>query len=66
MTPSEDVIPAVQSHLHVLLSHEQSVTIATLPYFVSQAETYLFYIAHMLGVEHYWPFGLYQSTTQNC
>ena len=26
ITPNEDVIPAVQSRLHVLLSHEQSVT----------------------------------------
>ena len=65
MTPNEDVIPAVQSRLYVLLSHEQSVTIGTLPYIVSEVEP-LFYVAHMLGVEHCWPFGLYQTTTQNC
>ena len=66
MTPNEDVIPAVQSRLHVLLSHEQSVTIGTLPYFVSEAEPYFLYVAHMLGVEHCWPFELYQTTTRNC
>ena len=38
LTPNEEVIPAVQSHLPVLLSHEQQVTIDTLPYFVSEAE----------------------------
>ena len=38
MTPNEEVIPAVQSHLPVLLSHEQQVTIDTLPCFVSEAE----------------------------
>jgi hypothetical protein len=65
MTPNEDVIPAVQSRLHVLLSHEQSVTIGTLPYIVSEAEPYFLYVAHMLGVEDCWPFGLYQTTTQN-
>lgn len=42
MTPNEDVIPAVQSLLHVLLSHEQSVTIGTLPCFVPEAEPYFF------------------------
>ena len=66
MTPNEDVIPAVQSRLHVLLSHEQSVTIGTPPYFVSEAGPYFLYVAHKLDVEHCWPFGLYQTTTQNC
>ena len=65
MTPNEEVIPADQSRLHVLLSHE--LTIGTLPYFVSEAnlKPYFLYIAHMLGVELCWPFRLYQSTTQN-
>ena len=65
MTPNEEVIPADQSRLHVLLSHE--LTIGTLHYFVSEAnlKPYFLYIAHMLGVELCWPFGLYQSTTQN-
>ena len=66
MTPSEDVIPAVQTRLHVLLSHEQSVTIGTLPYLVPEAEPYFLFTALMLGVEHCWPFGLYQITTRNC
>ena len=38
MTLNEEVILAVQSRLHVLLSHEQSVTIGTLSYSVSEAE----------------------------
>ena len=50
MMPNEVVIPAVQSRLLVLLSHEQSVTISTLPYFVPEAESYFLYIAHMLGI----------------
>jgi hypothetical protein len=62
MTPNEEVIPAVQSLLHDLLSHEQSVTIGSLPCFVPEAELY---IARMLGVEHCWPFGLYQTTIRN-
>ena len=65
MTPNEDVIPAVQSRLYVLLSHEQSVTIGTLPYIVSEVESYLLYLVHMLGVEDCWPFEHYQATTQN-
>lgn len=64
-TPNEDVIPAVQSRLHVLLSHEQSVTIGTLLYIVSEAEPHFLYAAHMLGVEDCWPFEHYQNTTQN-
>jgi AP-4 complex subunit epsilon-1 len=48
MTPNEDVIPAVQSLLHVLLSHEQSVTIGTLPCFVPKPEPYFFlYSSHV-------------------
>jgi hypothetical protein len=66
MTPNEDVIPAVQSRLHVLLSHEQLVIIGTLFCIVSEAEPYFLYVAHMLGVEHCWPFEPYQTTTQNC
>ena len=63
MMPNEVVIPAVQSRLLVLLSHEQSVTISTLPYFVPESESYFLYISS--HVRHCWPFGLYQSTTRN-
>ena len=50
MMPNEVVIPAVQSRLLVLLSHEQSVTITTLPYFISEAGSYFLDIAHILGI----------------